>query len=259
MSQDECELILVQANDEFGAGHLSGIPAMLKDCIEKNENPEWRQRAFLLLSETYLLLEDPIGAEQSYLNVLRANPEFVTDETRDPIDLVYLSRKFTATPIFSFHGYAGPNVSIVRVINDVRIGGEPYTKEKYTLRPGWQVGVGTDFNYNENLSASLGISYLQTSFKHSTSSMFGMDKDILEFIDHQNWASVPFAVKYSQAKGKIRRYGYVGYGFNFCWVTMQTWKLKIVILKKGRRQKCLASLSSLSNILPSINLFQISA
>ncbi len=215
MSQDECELILVQASDEFNAGHLSAIPAMLQRCIDKNENSEWRQRAFLLLTETYLLLEDPIAAEQSYLNVLWANPEFVTDESRDPIDLVYLSRKFTATPIFSFHGEAGPNVSIVRVINDVQIGGEAYTKEKYSLRPGWQVSVGTDFNYNDYLSASIGITYQQTSFKHTTTGIFGAEKDIVEFIDHQHWASVPFAVKYSQASGKLRRYGYAGYAFNF--------------------------------------------
>src|SRR5918993_3413909 len=119
-AQDECEVILTQATEEFNAGHLSGIPAMLKDCIEKNNNRAWRQRAFLLLAETYLLLEDPIGAEQSYLNVLWANPEFVTDEARDPMDLVYLSRKFTATPIFAWHAFLGPNTSIARVIHDVR-------------------------------------------------------------------------------------------------------------------------------------------
>ncbi|HTE28843.1 MAG TPA: outer membrane beta-barrel protein [Chryseolinea sp.] len=215
MAQNECELILVQATDEFNAGHLYGIPAMLKDCLDKNENREWRQRAYLLLSETYLLLEDPIGAEQSYLNVLWANPEFVTDETRDPIDLVYLSRKFTATPIFSFHGYAGPNISPVRVIHDVRIGGESYTDEKYQMRLGWQVGVGMDFNYNDYLSASLGVNYQQTSFKHTTTELFGRGKDIVDFIDHQNWAAIPLAVKYSQAEGKIRRYVYAGYSFNF--------------------------------------------
>jgi hypothetical protein len=140
LAQDECELILAQATEEFNAGHLTVVPTMLKDCLDKNQGRDWRQRAYLLLSETYLLLEDPAKAEQSYLSVLRANPEYLTDPSRDPIDLVYLSGKFTATPIFSFHGYAGPNITPVRVIHDVHIGGEAYTDEYYSVRLGWQVG-----------------------------------------------------------------------------------------------------------------------
>lgn len=213
--QNECELTLVQATEEFNAGHLYGIPAMLKDCIEKNDNREWRQRAYLLLAETYLLLEDPIGAEQSYLNVLRANPEFVTDEKRDPIDLVYLSRKFTATPIFAWRAYLGPNTSLARVIHDVRPGGETYTQEKYKLRIGWQAGGGFDFNYNEYLSASLGATFQQLTFKHETTNLFGVGKDIVDFIDKQTWVAIPLSINLSESKGKLRRYTYIGYSFNF--------------------------------------------
>jgi len=215
IAQDACELVLVQATEEFNAGHLTGISAMLKDCLDKNQSRDWRQRAYLLLAETYLLLEDPIGAEESYLNVLRANPEYVTDQSRDPIDLVYLSGKFTSTPIFSFHGYAGPNITPVRVINDVRIGGELFTDEKYTVRAGWQVGAGIDFNYNDYLSASADINFSQVSFKQTTTSLFGIGKDITEFIDHESWLTVPIAVKYGESQGKLRRYGYVGYSFNY--------------------------------------------
>lgn len=214
-AQDECEVMLTHATEEFNAGHLYGIPGMLKDCIEKNNNREWRQRAYLLLAETYLLLEDPLGAEQSYLNVLWANPEFVTDEKRDPIDLVYLSRKFTATPIFAWRAYLGPNTSIARVIHDVRAGGETYTEQKYRLRMGWQLGGGFDFNYNEYLSASLGASLLQATFRHETTNLFGVGKDILNFIDKQTWIGVPLSINLCEPSGKLRRYTYLGYSFNF--------------------------------------------
>jgi hypothetical protein len=207
--------MLSQATEEFNAGHLYGIPAMLKDCVEKNHNREWRQRAYLLLAETYLLLEDPIGAEQSYLNVLWANPEYVTDEKRDPIDLVYLSRKFTTTPIFAWHAFLGPNTSIARVIHDVRPGGETYTNEKYRLRMGWQAGGGLDFNYNDYLSASVDATFQQSTFKHETNNLFGIGKDIVTFVDKQTWISLPFAIKLSEAKGKLRAYTYAGYAFNF--------------------------------------------
>jgi hypothetical protein len=154
LAQDRCELTLTQALDEFNAGHFYTIPDLLKDCLDKNENVEWRQRAYLLLAETYLLLDDPVGADESYLRVLRANPEYETDAIRDPIDLVYLSKKFTATPIFSLYGKFGLNTSPVRGIHDVRISGGG-TSEKYKLTLGWNAGLGVDYNYDSRCSLSI--------------------------------------------------------------------------------------------------------
>jgi hypothetical protein len=116
---DDCEQTLTTALDEFNAGHFYGLSAILKPCIDNGFTLEQQQRAYLLLAQTYLLIDDPIGAEDSYLKLLKANPEFVTDEARDPIDVVYLSKKFTAAPIFSLFGRVGGNISIARVIHDI--------------------------------------------------------------------------------------------------------------------------------------------
>ena len=213
-AQSECELTLTRATDEFNAGHLYGIPAILNDCLNKNQNDAWRQRAYLLLAETYLLLEDPIGAENAYLEVLRANPEFVTDPQRDPIDLVYLSKKFTATPIFAFYGMLGSNTSPMRVIHDVRVGGETQTTQSYKLRIGWQIGGGVEYNYNSNVSVSAGFNYMFTGFQHITTNLFGENKDIVEFLDRQTWVTIPLSIKFSDDGGKIRPYGYAGYAVN---------------------------------------------
>jgi len=213
-AQDECELTLTRATDEFNAGHLYGIPALLSECLNKNQNSEWRQRAYLLLAETYLLLEDPIGAENSYLEVLRANPEYLTDPQRDPIDLVYLSKKFTATPLFAFYAMLGPNTSPIRVLHDVTIGGESQTKQSYKLKLGWQLGGGVDYNYNDHISISAGFNYMFTGFQHVTTSLFGANKDIVEFLDRQTWATIPITVKYGDDEGKIRPYVYAGYSLN---------------------------------------------
>ena len=213
--QDACELTLTRATDEFNAGHLIGIPAMLNDCLNKHQNREWRQRAYLLLAETYLLLEDPVGAEKSYLEVLRANPEYVTDPQRDPIDLVYLSKKFTATPIFAFYALLGPNTSPIRVIHDVTIGGEPQTKQSYKLTLGWQIGGGVDYNFNDKLTFSAGFNYAFTGFQHVTTDLFGPNKDIVEFLDRQTWAIVPLTARYTHGVGHVRPYGYAGFSANF--------------------------------------------
>ncbi|HEY3404800.1 MAG TPA: outer membrane beta-barrel protein [Ohtaekwangia sp.] len=206
-AQDQCELTLGQAADEFNAGHFYDIPGLLKDCLNQRQKPEWRQRAYLLLAQTYLLLDDPEGAERSYLEVLRANPEYVTNDTQDPIDLVYLSSKFTASPVFSLFGKIGPNVSIIRQIVDRKafVGS---IDERYILRPGFQIAFGADWNYDDNLSVALEGNFVFSAYKLESKGVF--DHDVVEFKDQQTWARIPLSVKYTDDQGKYRPYGYVG-------------------------------------------------
>ncbi|HEY9049065.1 MAG TPA: porin family protein [Ohtaekwangia sp.] len=210
-AQDECELTLSRAVEEFNAGHHYGIPSMLGPCLEKNQNKEWRQRAYLLLAETYLLLEDPFGAEKSYLEVLRANPEFLTDEKRDPIDLVYLSSKFTSTSIFTLSARVGPNVSFVRTLVDRGTYSDD-VKKSNILKPGFQVGVGVDWNYDDHLSVMLEGNFVFSAYRQRVTGMFGRDE--LSVFDRQTWVRLPIAVKYSASKGQYRPYGYIGFSWD---------------------------------------------
>jgi hypothetical protein len=210
-AQDECELVLNRAIEEFNAGHHYGIPAMLNECLERNQNREWRQRAYLLLAETYLLLEDPFGAEKSYLEVLRANPEYTTDEARDPIDLVYLSSKFTSTPIFTLSAKIGPNISIIRKLVDRGTYASDVNKQ-YRLKPGFQVGVGVDWNYSEKLSVMLEGNFVYSAYRQRISGQF--DRDESSFFDRQTWVRIPLSIKYSAAQGQYRPYGYIGSSFD---------------------------------------------
>jgi hypothetical protein len=212
-SSNSCEDQLNAATAEFEAGRFYGIPAMLKPCIDKGFSREQRQRAYLLLTQTYLLLEDPIAAEDSYLKVLQANPEFLTDPARDPIEVVYLSKKFTADPIFSLFAKIGPNVAIARVIHDVDLTSSTTpTNEKYTMRPTVHVEVGADWHFYNRFSLSASLNYSSTSFKFEEDDKYG--RDIEEMIERQNWLSIPLSVKYSDDIGKIRPYGFIGYSVN---------------------------------------------
>lgn len=208
-----CEEQLNAAAAEFDAGRFYGIPGMLKPCIDNGFTREQRQRAFLLLTQTYLLLEDPIAAEDSYLKVLQSNPEFETNPEVDPIDVVYLSRKFTADPIFSIYGRTGANTSIVRVIHAVDpVSGLEPQKTKYSLRPGWQFALGLEWHLSQRFSLNGELNFALTSYKKDLTRRF--ERDELEFIDKQTWISVPLSLKYSDNIGKFRPYGFLGYSVN---------------------------------------------
>lgn len=204
----DCEQTLNLATDEFNAGRFYGIAAMLKPCLDRGFSREQRQRANLLLTQTYLLLDDPLGAENSYLNVLRANPEFEADTARDPIDVVYLSKKFTADPIFSLFVKVGGNASPVRVIQTINPSGELNVQNDYHLKIGWQFGGGFDWNIMREIAVTAEFNYVLTAYR-KTQIKFSGDEE--EFIDKQNWLSVPISIKYSDTKGLIRPFGYVGF------------------------------------------------
>ncbi len=219
-SSDDCSLSLTTAIEEFNAGHFNNISSILNECLGSFTR-EQRERAYMLLTQTYLLLDDPFAAEQSYLALLKANPEFLADESRDPIDVVYLSKKFTATPILSWYLNIGANVSSITVLNSLSTVGGEHKPKDYSVRPGLQIGGGLEYNYNDNIVAVAELNYATTSFK-VVQVFDGLDK--IETIDRQNWFNLPLMVKYAVNKGKFRPYGYGGYSFNFLAKDMLTTK-----------------------------------
>jgi hypothetical protein len=212
VGQEDCELTLAQATEEFQAGHFSNIPSILSTCIDKFST-EQQQRANLLLTQTYLLLDDPIGARNSYLAVLRANPEFIADPAIHSVDVVYLSKKFTAAPIFSWFAKVGTNVSPVRVIHDIDAYGEPSVEEDYTLKAGYQIYGGGDLLLRQPISLRAELGYAFYSYEHNASNYFQMDTK--RFRENMGWLSAPLSLMYSKDIGKYRPYGYAGYAFSY--------------------------------------------
>ncbi|MFZ1809286.1 MAG: outer membrane beta-barrel protein [Cyclobacteriaceae bacterium] len=206
-----CLQTLALANEEFNAGRFFGIPSLLKECLDRGFTAEQRVQAYYLLAQAYLILDDPIAAEDSYLKLLKADPEFVATPENDPIDLVYLSKKFTATPIFTPHFRAGGNVSLVRTIHKNNT--EPYPVERNNkLRPGFQFGGAIEWNINDNISVGSGLMFAFKSFKIEKTGISLDDRQ--EIIERQTWFDVPLYVKYRDNAGKVRPYGYAGLSLN---------------------------------------------
>ena len=206
----DCEAILNEAAEGFAAGHFNGIAAHLDSCLTSGFSREQQQRAYLLLVQTYLILDDPIGARSSYLKLLQANPEFIADPLREPIDVVYLSKKFTATPVFTLFAHAGGNVQRQRVIYQVLPTDSAI--RNYTLKTGFQLGGGVDWNINDNLVVSGEANYAYTSYVVNTSGVFKDDN--AQLTDHQHWLDIPLSLKYVDHVGDFRPYGYLGYSLN---------------------------------------------
>jgi Outer membrane protein beta-barrel domain len=208
-AQDKCdpESTLTLATDEFNAGHFYGLEAILKPCISnKTFTKEQLVRAYQLLTQTYLILENPVAAEESYLSLLSANPEYISNPERDPIDVVYLSKKFTATPIFSWFAHASGNSTITRVIKDhqVNVG----SNQQYTIKPRWAAGGGIIWNYNDRWTAELGLDFSSNAFGYYEDKIFVDDN--LTMTETQLSLQMPLSVKYTHIRQGLSPYLYAG-------------------------------------------------
>lgn len=209
---DDCEVTINRGLDEFNNGHFYAIPSILSPCLDQFTR-EQSQRAYLLLTQAYLLLDDPISAKQSYLSLLKANPEFQTDTALHAIDVIYLSKRFTATPVFSWMVKTGSNISMPRVIYDRDAFGESGVKEDYGLKIGYQAGLGGDYNITEKIQARMEAVYTLATYTHKSTNHFQQDSK--QLTDRQNWLTIPLTVIYGDSKGKYRPYGYLGYSFQY--------------------------------------------
>jgi hypothetical protein len=221
----DCEQILIQADDEFNAGRYYGIPSLLQNCLDKgNFSNEQQVRAYLLLAQAYLILDDPIAADDSYLKLLKADPEFDASMSQHPIDIYYLSKKFIATPIFTPHLRAGFNTSFSRTIYDINASGTPLNT-KNILKIGVQVGGGVDWNIDTHWSLCVEGNYAYKAFEQRSEIYFDLDQQTI--VEKQNWFDFPVYIKYADDSGKIRPFGYAGFAVNLLWSARgPSWLLK---------------------------------
>jgi opacity protein-like surface antigen len=212
--ETDCAQSLNLAQDEFNAGRFYGLSSIIKECLEtKAFTREQEVRAYLLLAQTYLLIDDPIAAEDSYLKLLKADPEYVADEKKDPVDIYFLSKKFITTPKFTPTILKfGGNISIARMIHQNTTDSRANGKTEYGIKPGYHVGTGVDWNLNDNFSIGAELDF---AFRSYTSKIVGVNgSDQVGNIEKQFWLDVPVFAKYTYHVGKIRPFAYAGYSIN---------------------------------------------
>ncbi|MFN5170768.1 MAG: hypothetical protein ACK5DD_14195 [Cyclobacteriaceae bacterium] len=209
---DNIDAVIQQATDEYTAGHFYGIPSLLSQVLNRGDiTNDQQKRAYMLLCQVYLIIDDPIAADDSYLKLLRADPEFVPSEATDPIEVVFLSQKFTATPIFTPRFFVGFNGSFPTTVFEVNTFSTP-VDTRTLIRPGWQLGAGIDLNVTDNFSLCVEGILAFRNFRRTYDGIMG--NDFQSAIHKQTWFDVPVYIKYQDDFGDIRPYVFAGMAFN---------------------------------------------
>jgi len=168
---DDCETTISVALEEYNAGRFYAVPEIVAPCFDKFSN-EQKQRVFMLLTQTYLLLDDQYAARDSYLKLLTANPEFLTDTALHAMDVIYLSKKFTASPIVSWYGRGGTNATIFRSLAEQTTIGSPGSISRYDYQPGILFGGGLDYQIIDRISVRAGLTFQTLAYTKNVSNFF---------------------------------------------------------------------------------------
>lgn len=205
-----CEETLSKADDEFNSGRFYGIPVILNDCLPQFSRDQ-RFRAYLLLTQTYLLIDDQANAEKSYIEVLRAEPEFVPSEQTESVDIVNLSKKFTSTAIFTPHAKFGTALNFPQIVRDPNLYGTD-AERRSVLRPGLSLGAGMEWNITQRWGVGAEFFFAFKSDKLEYQNFF--QQDVTSRVGRQTWIDVPLYVRFTDDVGRIRPFGYAGLAFN---------------------------------------------
>lgn len=163
----QCPENLSQAQDQFDDGHLYGIPALLDNCIKKGTKQD-KIEAYRLLTLTYLYIDDPIGAEKSFLELLKLDPEYRVDSTNH-IELVHLSKEYITTPIVSWRARLGANMSTISILSYNGSNNTTLQKGFYTPSVGYSFIGSLDIHLNKYVNFSVESDLSHNSFRYTDS------------------------------------------------------------------------------------------
>ncbi len=203
-----CSDVLTEAQNNYDAGKMYGIPTLLEPCIASGFTKNEKVRAYRLLTMTYLILENPDKADESYLKILKLDPEYKVGEEEDPIELVYISRKFKTTPILSLnYGKIGANLTYVDIINNYGVGNRVDSEERYSSGLGFQFGAGLEINLNNHMSIGFEALYDQKRYRFENR-LF--NRDVMTLSETLSFISFPMYFKYTIDRKHHQPFFYAG-------------------------------------------------
>jgi hypothetical protein len=210
----DCEATLAVATGEFHAGRFFSLPSILKGCLDRGFTNEQKIRAYILLCQVYLINDNPSEAEASYLKLLKVNPEYIATPEIDPIDVVFLSKKFTTRPVFTPHVKFGVNATTQSIVHNVQIHSEKDSiQSRLRLKPGISIGAGLDWNVSDRISLAGDLVFTARRFSKTVNKIYGLDQS--DQTATLYWIDLPVYLKYQDYEGKFRPFGYLGYSLHF--------------------------------------------
>ncbi|MBN2682428.1 MAG: PorT family protein [Bacteroidales bacterium] len=208
-SQQNCAVILKEAEKMFDNGVIEDVPSLLNDCLKNGFSKDEKLRAYRLIIISFLFDDNKEEAEAFMLELLKLEPEYEVNKVVDPSEFVSLMEKFRTLPLYSFGVFGGTNYSNINPTEFYGV--HNVTKRGYDFSSGMGYQFGIRFNRYliNHVELSTEFSINQSTFEYSDS-VFSFA--VVTFDEKQTKLSLPLSITYQFEINKIKPY--IRLGFN---------------------------------------------
>lgn len=200
-AQNNCAVVLKQAQKFYENGSLEEIPNLLKNCLSNGFSKDEKIEAIKLLILCDLYDDKIVEAEKLMLQLFKLNPEYKINPALDAAEFIHLYNTFNTRELFSIGIIAGMNFSnpYYRELFGIHNINENQTKYK-NKSAGFILGPKISFPINEDIHASVQFTYAQKQFEY--------ENEILDFTktnttEVQNYIEIPITVRYYKFGNQI--------------------------------------------------------
>lgn len=193
LAGQDCAVKLRNAENQFNAGLVEDVPALLEQCLVSGFTDAEELSAYKLIIRSYLFDDKTDMAEKAMMEFLRKYPEYEISPT-DHADFVYLFNKFIVKPVIHFGLHGGINLTYLLGKTSQSLSGNPgeinYYNDNFTI----QAGADIRYKLNDRLEIGLEIDYSEVSFKKTEDFLdFGM----VEYYEKQRRFESPVSLYYN--------------------------------------------------------------
>jgi hypothetical protein len=106
-----CDENLEQARRFYQIGQIEKVPGVLESCMEKGFTKAQKTEAYELLVLTYQFDNEPKEAEETFISLLKHDPEYAVNEANTPAEMMRLYNTYHAPPVYSIGFIGGVNLA----------------------------------------------------------------------------------------------------------------------------------------------------
>ncbi len=212
-AEQDCSVILKQAESTYDAGKIENVPSLLEKCIEKGFSKEEKLRAYKLIISSYLFDDKQEKANEFMLKLLKLDPEYELNKTTETTEFIQLFETYRTEPVYSIGFFGGLNLTnyIVNELYGIH-NISNINSDFNTFGFGFQVGA----NINRYLAKGLEIS-IQPMLSRNTYSYSDsiFDFTYVDIYEQQTRIDLPISLIYEFGDKNIRPYARIGISTNY--------------------------------------------
>jgi len=210
-AQQSCTDKLKTAEELYEMGQIDKVEPLLDDCLRNGFDKEQKVKAYRLLALCYLYYNEEEKATTMMAELLKVDPEYRINRSKDPSEFIYLHNKFRTRPVCIIGFKAGGGLlgfADMKNFNDIN---SAHANGSYQPNASLIGGVSVEVPVYKSLAVSTEVLYNLYSYTYSREQVLNYtDIEMTEDISSLN---VPLLLQWN-FEGKDFT-PYINAGMNF--------------------------------------------